>query len=168
MNMKRFMNKKVVAIGLAAGITLGAAGAAFAYFTSSGSGPGSASVGTSNTVTISQTGSVTGLVPGGAAQPVAYSFTNTLGNGAQNFGLVSLTDISVSGGLDPTNCNLALADIQQNTSASVIGTVNDGATFDSSSNTATQPSIQMLDTGTNQNACQGATVSFTITAAAGS
>ena len=36
--MKRFMNKKVVAIGLAAGLTLGAAGAAFAYFTSTGSG----------------------------------------------------------------------------------------------------------------------------------
>ena len=33
MNMKRFMNKKVAAIGLAAGLALGAAGAAFAYFT---------------------------------------------------------------------------------------------------------------------------------------
>jgi len=30
MNMKRFMNKKVAAIGLAAGIALGGAGAAFA------------------------------------------------------------------------------------------------------------------------------------------
>ena len=30
--MKRFMNKKVAAIGLAAGLALGAAGAAFAYF----------------------------------------------------------------------------------------------------------------------------------------
>ena len=43
MNMKRFMNKKVVAIGLAAGLTLGAAGAAFAYFTAlDGSGTGTA------------------------------------------------------------------------------------------------------------------------------
>ena len=32
--MKRFMNKKVAAIGLATGLALGAAGAAFAYFTS--------------------------------------------------------------------------------------------------------------------------------------
>ncbi len=31
--MKRFMNKKVATIGLAAGLALGAAGAAFAYFT---------------------------------------------------------------------------------------------------------------------------------------
>ena len=45
MNMKRFMNKKVVAIGLAAGITLGGAGAAFAYFTAHGNGTGSASTG---------------------------------------------------------------------------------------------------------------------------
>ena len=36
--MKRFMNKKVAAIGLAAGLALGAAGAAFAYFSSTGSG----------------------------------------------------------------------------------------------------------------------------------
>ena len=48
MNMKRFMNKKVVAIGLAAGITLGGAGAAFAYFTSTGNGTGSATVGCGN------------------------------------------------------------------------------------------------------------------------
>ena len=35
MNMKRFMNKKVATIGLAVGLALGAAGAAFAYFTTS-------------------------------------------------------------------------------------------------------------------------------------
>jgi hypothetical protein len=163
MHIKRFMNKKVVAIGLAAGITLGAAGAAFAYFTSNASGPGSASTGQATTLTISQTGSVTGLVPGGAAQPVAYSFTNTLGNGAQNFGTVSLTNISVSGG---TGCTLAVADLQQNTSSAAIGTVADGATFTSSA--TTEPSIQMLDTGSSQDQCQNATVSFTITAAQGS
>ncbi len=32
--MKRFMNKKVATIGLAAGLLLGVGGAAFAYFTS--------------------------------------------------------------------------------------------------------------------------------------
>ena len=32
--MKRFMNKKVATIGLAAGLALGAAGAAFAYYVS--------------------------------------------------------------------------------------------------------------------------------------
>ena len=37
--MKRFMNKKVAAIGLAAGLALGAAGAAFAYFTSAADRP---------------------------------------------------------------------------------------------------------------------------------
>ena len=34
--MKRFMNKKVAAIGLAAGLALGVAGGAFAYFTTTG------------------------------------------------------------------------------------------------------------------------------------
>ena len=40
--MKRFMNKKVAAIGLASGLALGAAGAAFAYFTDTDNGTGSA------------------------------------------------------------------------------------------------------------------------------
>ena len=38
--MKRFMNKKVAAIGLAAGLALGVAGGAFAYFTRPVSGTG--------------------------------------------------------------------------------------------------------------------------------
>ena len=50
--MKRFMNKKVAAIGLAAGLALGAAGAAFAYFTTAGQGTGNASVGSSSHWTV--------------------------------------------------------------------------------------------------------------------
>ena len=53
--MKRIMNKKVAAIGLAAGLALGAAGAAFAYWTTSGSGSGSAQTGTLSAVTITGT-----------------------------------------------------------------------------------------------------------------
>jgi len=52
--MKRFMNKKVATIGLAAGLALGAAGAAFAYYVSTGSGTGQASTGSSSNVTVVQ------------------------------------------------------------------------------------------------------------------
>ena len=61
MNMKRFMNKKVVAIGLAAGMTLGAAGAAFAYFTSTGTGNGTATAGSASQWNVSVTGDNTSL-----------------------------------------------------------------------------------------------------------
>ena len=43
--MRRFMTKKVVAIGLATGLILGAAGVAVAYFTSTGTGTGTGTVG---------------------------------------------------------------------------------------------------------------------------
>jgi hypothetical protein len=54
------MSKKVVAIGLAAGITLGLGGAAFAYFTAAGSGSANASVGDTGTWGITQDGPAAG------------------------------------------------------------------------------------------------------------
>ena len=76
MNMKRFMNKKVMAIGLAAGLTLGAAGTAFAYFTTSGSGSGATNAGTAGTVSLSA--SIAGaIVPGDGGQVVTFSADNT-------------------------------------------------------------------------------------------
>jgi hypothetical protein len=92
--MKRFMNKKVAAIGLAAGLVLGIAGAAVAYFSSTGSGTGSGLVGSSHALTINQTG-ITYNGPGGTSdtpkdfQPgdtssVTWSVTNTGGSQAVN------------------------------------------------------------------------------------
>jgi hypothetical protein len=73
--MKRFMNKKVAAIGLAAGLALGAAGAAFAYFQTSGSGQGSTTAGTASTVTLQAT--IAGaIVPGDGGQSVTFTATN--------------------------------------------------------------------------------------------
>jgi hypothetical protein len=74
MSIKRFMNKKVVAIGLAAGITLGGAGAAFAYFTTSGSGAGTENAGTAGGVSLSATFGA--IVPGDGGQTVTLSATN--------------------------------------------------------------------------------------------
>ena len=65
--MKRFMNKKVAAIGLAAGLALGAAGAAFAYFTSTGAGNGTASVGTTASDIAVEGTSTPALTPGNSA-----------------------------------------------------------------------------------------------------
>jgi len=61
--MKRFMNKKVAAIGLAAGLALGAAGAAFAYFQSTGNGTGSATVGSASTWSVVKASSAGTLYP---------------------------------------------------------------------------------------------------------
>ena len=47
--MKRFMNKKVAVVGLTVALVMGVGGAAFAYFSSTGGGTGSAGVGTAAT-----------------------------------------------------------------------------------------------------------------------
>jgi hypothetical protein len=55
-NMKRFMSKKLLVVGVAMALVLGIGGAAFAYFTAHGSGTGSATTGSAANLTISQVG----------------------------------------------------------------------------------------------------------------
>jgi hypothetical protein len=76
--MKRFMNKKVATIGLAAGLLLGAGGAAFAYFTNSGgTGTGTGLVGASSNWTVSPTSFTGGpLYPGSGSQTGTVTVTN--------------------------------------------------------------------------------------------
>jgi hypothetical protein len=52
--MKRFMNKKMLVVGVAVAVFLGVGGAAFAYFTTSGNGTGNAYTGTGATLSINQ------------------------------------------------------------------------------------------------------------------
>lgn len=162
MSFLRTRRQKILAAGgTIAGLI--AVVAAVAYFTTTGSGTGSASVGTSTALTVTQTGSVSNLTPGSAAQPVAYSISNPSGKGNQNLGKVSITGVTVT----PTTGNTCTSsNFQVTTAGSAIGTINDGATYNSI--TATQPTVQMIDTGLNQDGCQGASLSFTLSAAQGS
>jgi hypothetical protein len=94
--MKRFMNKKVAAIGLAAGLLLGAGGAAFAYFTGSGTGTGTGSVGSGATWAVSQSGSASGaMYPGVGTSVVTFSLQNT-GTGYQGIDSVSQTVAAIN------------------------------------------------------------------------
>jgi hypothetical protein len=95
--MKRFMNKKVATIGLAAGLALGIAGSAFAYFTSTGTGTGSASTGSSAGLNIAQTNTVSNLLPGGPSETIDYKVTNNTSS-AENVGQVTVTVASVTSG----------------------------------------------------------------------
>jgi len=84
--MKRFMNKKVLVVGVAVALAIAAGGAAFAYFTSTGGGTGAAQVGTPSNLIIHQLGTpvydstitpIPGSIPSYGAE--AYAF-NELGN----------------------------------------------------------------------------------------
>jgi hypothetical protein len=165
--MKRFMNKKVAVIGLAAGLALGAAGAAFAYLTTTGSGTATATGGSNTALTLTQTGSVTGLVPGATGQQIAYQIVNTAGNGDQNLGAVSGTVTGSTGGENASVCNSnASTWFTVTTSGGVIGTIANGATY--SSVTGSEPTIQEISENTSQDACIGATIDVSLSAAAGS
>jgi hypothetical protein len=160
MNMKRFMNKKVVAIGLAAGLTLGAAGAAFAYFTAGGSGTGSATTGSAQTVTIVQDsiayngpGSTTNFVPGDTAT-VAFGITNPSGN--QEVGTISLASWT-SG--SPTTCGSTVAG-QSGWFTMVPVAVNHDFGNGIDQSTGKTGTITFNDDGP-QDACAGQTITFT-------
>ena len=147
--MKRFFTKKAVTIGLAVGLSLGAAGAAFAYFTSSGAGTGSASTGSTTAMTITQTGSVTGLLPGGPSATINYTVHNP-GAGAEHVGSVTATLTSVTTGAvggDPV-CTTASYTITQGPAIN--------ANVPPGGNAVGTATIAMLDNGLNQDNCQAA------------
>lgn len=83
MKRPRF-KKKYLAMAATAGLVMGAAGIAAAYFSASGSGSGNAHVGTTVGVLKVTAGSVTGTLYPGGTQKVQFDVTNT-GSGSEHF-----------------------------------------------------------------------------------
>lgn len=174
--MSKFKDMKLrykIGVGVVTGAAvLGMAGGAFAYFTSNGSGSSTNNtIGAPTAVTLTVT-QVTGLVPGAAPTPVPFSFTNTTGNGAQTFGTVSAAVSNIQTSTAEANkgltCTAALADFQY-AAGTAIGEVADGGSYtaDATHHATAMPTIQVADNG-NQDACQGATFTVTLTAGQGS
>lgn len=162
--MKRIFKRKRVVFLAVLAVAAVTAVAAFAYFTTTGSGTGTATVGSDTALTIVQTGSTTGLTPAGGAKTVAYTITNATGNGAQNLGVVSISNISVDATHATAGCQASW--FIPTAAADPVGTILDGATYTSTA--STQPTVFMVNSGTNQDSCKGATLSFDLSAAAGS
>ena len=74
--MKRITKRTIVLLGVVAAAVALSVGA-YAYWTTSGSGTGSATTGTNTAVTVTQVGTVSALVPGGAA-PSVRPWTSTV------------------------------------------------------------------------------------------
>jgi hypothetical protein len=147
-------SKKVIAGGLAASVLTG--GGAYAYWTGGGGGTGAAGTASGTmALTVSQT-ALTPMTPGMAAQTLSGTFGNT--NTAPVYvATVTASITSVTGGAGACSLsNYSLLEPEMTVGAEVpVGTlgtwggVADGAT------------IQMLDTGVNQDGCKGATVNLT-------
>lgn len=174
--MKRFSRmsrtKKLVAAGLTVGLTLGLAGAAFAFFTSTGTGTGSATVGTASaTWSVASTTATGGALYPDAAigtghiDTITYSVKNN-GSGTQSLNQVVISVANSDGSTWSSQTNMSdpacdASDFsidaqpvgQSDTDTSLAGSVLAGATATGGSVT-----IQMIDNGANQDNCQGVTV----------
>ena len=155
--MSRMLNKKTAAIVTV--LFLVAAGGAYAYFTQTGSGSGTAATGSGSTVTVNQTSSITGLTPGSTPQALSGTFDNP-NPGSVHVATVSATVSSVTGGAGGTPActvtDYAIAGSPLTVNATIIagngvGTWGGGGTL----------TIAMVDKGTNQDACKGATANIT-------
>jgi hypothetical protein len=128
------------------------AGVAYAYWTGGGSGSGTGTAGASGTVTL------TGAVADGIAPGIAAPVTLTAANATTSAILVTtvhMTAITVDAG--HATCETAdftMADVNE------AHEVPSGATAEALPNDG---SLVYADTGVSQDACQGATLTLTLT-----
>jgi hypothetical protein len=152
--MRRF-SKKFTVIAASAAILVAGGGVAFAFWTSGGSGTGSAATGTSEDVTVVQTSTVTDMGPGVAAQTLSGNFTNA------NTGPAYVTTVTASiasvfqGGVLAVGCSASDYTLT-GTAMSVGAEVPVGTGV----GTWTGATIAFNNTAANQDACKGATVNL--------
>lgn len=151
-----FLTKKGALTGLAGICVLAIAAGAYAYFTTSGSGTATATVGTSSALTLK--GTVTGNLYPGSSSPVTLTVDNP-SSGKQRVGTVSLEKVTADAG--HATCSVVITGGNPDfTMADVV--VN--KTYAPGNGQAVTPSgtLTMNDTGVNQDACQGATLTLTL------
>jgi hypothetical protein len=156
--MRRFLKRrKVMAATFVALLAITAS--AIAYWTTTGSGTGSATTGAGSAVTVTQVGTVTGLVPGGTAQAVDFTVTNPKST-PQYVTTVSysIASIQTSPGVAAVGCSAADFTLVQ---PSAISTDLAAGVTTFSPSGAT---LAMKDTGSNQDGCKNVTVNLTFAA----
>jgi hypothetical protein len=160
--MSRFLGRRKAAVSAGvAVVVLIAAGGAYAYWTNGGSGSGSAATGTNVAITVTQTSTPTALYPGGPTAGLAGAFNN--GNASPvrvhqvsaTISSVTRTALAIAGSLP-----CAVGDYQIN---GFPLTVDAQVPAGSGQGSWTGASIQLLDTGVNQDGCKGATVNLAYT-----
>lgn len=153
----RWITKKRALVALGCACALAVAGAAFAYFTSSGSGTGTATVGSSSAVTLHATIS-SSLYPG-SSSPVSFTVDNP-SSGVQRVGTVSLASISVDSG--HSTCSTTISGGNPDFTMAAVP-VNQVISPGNGQSVAATGTLAMNETGVNQDACQGATLTLHLT-----
>jgi hypothetical protein len=153
------INRKRALTAIAAFAVLAIAGGAFAYFTTSGEGKGSATVGTSQEVTVTQVGSITNLQPGGEAQAVDFTIHNPQST-KQFISKVTVSISSVEGKNITVGTPCAAADFELTQPNAINKDLIPGETEFSPSGAT----LAMIDSASNQDGCKEATVNLSFNA----
>jgi hypothetical protein len=144
--------RKWVAFGLVGVLAMG--GAAYAYYSATGSGSGNTQAGTSTPMTIAATitPDASGLVPGGVPAGVSFTVDNTAANDQRvaTIHLASVTAFTDAGHTTPAagcvTADFTVADVSENQiipAGTTPAATNDG-------------SLVFADSGINQDACKSA------------
>ncbi|HEY0217377.1 MAG TPA: hypothetical protein VGC57_13395 [Cellulomonas sp.] len=144
--------RKTVVLGTAAALTVLGAGAAFAYWTSTGSGNGEAATGASTAFLVTTEPAVGEITPGGPGQTIAFTVSNP-GTGTQNLSAVTVTLADESGvaWVPAVGCEIADYTVAV-TTPPAYGAIAAAGTVDGT------VTVTLLNTGLDQDACQGLTV----------
>jgi hypothetical protein len=147
--MFKFTKKKIAAVVAGVAIVGASSGVAFAYWTQSGSGTGTAATGSTQAITINQTSTITGLYPGDLPHTLSGNFTNP--NPSKVF-VEAVTADSIT--IDSTHATAGCTpgDYTLGGTAVVHGEIAVGLNV----GTWTGLTVQMKDTVLNQDACKGA------------
>ncbi|MGV8967112.1 MAG: hypothetical protein ACOH2F_12620 [Cellulomonas sp.] len=149
----RKYSKRTTVIAVTTAILLGTAGGAYAYWTSTGGGSGTATTaGTATTLVVHQSGTgITGLVPGGAPQDLSGTFTNS--DKTPNVS-IKVKTLNTSVKVDNQDCDDN--DFVIAGSVKIIDANN-------ASQSWSGLTIQLVNTAENQDACKGAVATVTYT-----
>jgi hypothetical protein len=148
--MKRFKGRRKIAV-LALLALLAIGGSAYAYFTTTGSGTGSATVGTASAVTLHGT-VATALYPG-TSSTVNFTVDNP-SSGSQHVQTIHLVSVAADSG--HSGCVVADFTMPDVTANQTFAT--------GTAQTVTQTgTLSMANTGISQDACQGATLTLSLT-----
>ena len=149
--MRSFIKRKRVLVSVGAVVLLVAAGGAYAYFTTPGSGTGSGSVGTSTAVVLH--GSVTNPLYPGTSSPVTFTVDNP-STGVQRVTTIHLVSVVPDAG--HSSCvagDFTMGDV----------TVGESVAAGSGHALTATGTLVMADSGSNQDACKNATLTLNLT-----
>lgn len=146
--MKISLKKKIAAAAAAATI-VGGGSLAFAYWTTTGAGTGSGTAAASNgTVVLSASFSSGALYPGGSV-PVTFTGANA---GATDLYVGTISSVVSTSDVNCVPADFSIANVSSNT------IVPAGATATSLGGSR----LVFVNTGANQDACKGATITLTV------